>query len=76
MKVFRELDDQMIDLAVIEYHSYVLIKIIFNCYCMIRLHHFGKEITEKVRKKSTASLLCLNTCDGVKMYRGMDKLAL
>ena len=61
-RVFRELDDHMVDSAVNENHTFRLIKIICKCYCKIRLYHLGKEFTAKmagtkIRKKLSKLVL-------------------
>ena len=63
--VFRELDGHMTDSAVDENRVFVLIKIIAKCCCKIRLHHLGKETTQKfsgpkIRKKLGKLILIKN----------------
>lgn len=61
-KVFRELDDHMVDTAVNENHVFGLIKAIAKSYCKIRFYHLGKEynqslIGKRVRKKLSKLVL-------------------
>jgi len=61
-RVFRELDDHMVDSAVNENHTFRLIKVICKCYCKIRLYHLGKEFTAKMT--------------GTKVRKNLSKLVL
>jgi hypothetical protein len=61
-KVFTDLDNHMLEMAVNENHTFILIKVIAKCYCKVRLHHLGKVATEKV--------------EGEKVRKKLNKLVL
>ena len=56
-KVFSELDSHMFDTPVSENHIFCLIKTVSKCYCKVRLHHLGKEVTTKVHEKNVRKTL-------------------
>ena len=61
-KVFRELDDHMLECSVGDSHVFALISGIIKCYCKIRFHHLGKSKNQeasgpKIRKKLSKLVL-------------------
>ena len=61
-KVFRELDDHMLECSVGDSHVFALISGIIKCYCNIRFHHLGKSKNQeasgpKIRKKLSKLVL-------------------
>ena len=61
-KVFKKLDEHMFDCAIEDNHIFSLVKTIAKCYCKVKLHHLGKETTQKltgtrIRKKLSKLVL-------------------
>ena len=61
-KVFQELKSHIFDSEVENNHVFTLIKTIAKSYCKIRLHHLGKQCTQKltgtlIRKKLSKHVL-------------------
>ena len=61
-KIFKELENHMLDTPVNDNHVYGLIKTIAKCFCKVRLYHLGKEAAaklhgKKVRKKLSKLVL-------------------
>ncbi len=47
-KIFRALNDHMLETANLDNHLFSLIKNISKAYCKIKLFHMGKETTDKL----------------------------
>ena len=61
-KVFQKLESHMFDSEIEDNHIFSLIKVIAKSYCKIKLHHLGKEYTQKltgirIRKKLSKIVL-------------------
>ena len=64
-QIFQSLSSHMADSSPDQNHLFILVKLIAQCYCKIRLHHIARQITSKinesnVRKNLTKLILFKN----------------